>query len=75
MFISKKKFNEAIKQAKEDVYMEMGRRDWEKEREDYISSRFNDVNMRLNSAFIDIDNRLSALEARNSEKYPVPMKY
>lgn len=75
MFISKKKFNEAIKQAKEDVYMEMGRRNHEKEREDYIATRFNDVNMRLNNAFVDIDNRLSALESQNSGKYPVPMKY
>ncbi len=75
MFISKKKFNEAIKQAQEDVYEKMAKRDFEKEREDYISSRFNDVNMRLNNAFVDIDNRLSALESRNSEKYPVPMKY
>jgi hypothetical protein len=38
MFISKKKFNEVIKQAKEEVYVEMGRRDHEKEREDYIST-------------------------------------
>ena len=75
MFISKKKFNEAIKQAQEDVYEKMAKRNFEKEREDYISSRFNDVNMRLNNAFVDIDNRLSALESRNSEKYPVPMKY
>lgn len=75
MFISKKKFNEAIKQAQEGVYEKMAKRDFEKEREDYISSRFNDVNMRLNNAFVDIDNRLSALESRNSEKYPVPMKY
>lgn len=75
MFISKKKFNEAIKQAQEDVYEKMAKRDFEKEREDYISSRFNDVNMRLNNAFADINNRLSALESRNSEKYPVPMKY
>lgn len=75
MFISKKKFNEVIKQAQEDVYKKMEKRDFEKAREDYISSRFNDVNMRLNNAFVDIDNRLSALESRNSEKYPVPMKY
>ena len=75
MFISKKKFNEAIKQAQEDVYTKMEKRDWEKAREDYISSHFNDVNMRLNNAFVDIDNRLSALESRNSKKYPVPMKY
>lgn len=75
MFISKKKFNEAIKQAQEDVYEKMATRDFEKDRADYISSRFNDVNMRLNNAFVDIDNRLSALESRNSEKYPVPMKY
>ena len=75
MFISKKKFNEAIKQAQEDVYEKMAKRDFEKEREDYISSRFNDVNMRLNNAFVDIDNRLSALESQNSGKYPVSMKY
>lgn len=75
MFISKKKFNEVIKQAKEEVHVEMGRRDYEKEREAYISTRFNDVNMRLNNAFVDIDNRLSALESQNSGKYPVSMKY
>lgn len=75
MFISEKKLNEAIKQALEDVYEEMAKRDFVKEREDYISSRFNDVNMRLNNAFVDIDNRLSALGSRNSEKYPGPMKY
>lgn len=75
MFISKKKFNEAIKHAQDSVYKEMAKRDFAKEREDYISSRFNDVNMRLNNAFVDIDNRLSALESRNSKKYPVPMKY
>lgn len=75
MFISKKKFNEVIKQAKEEVYVETGRRDYEKEGEDYISTRFNDVNMRLNNAFVDIDNRLSALESQNSGKYPVSMKY
>lgn len=75
MFISKKKFNEAIKRAQDDAYTNMAKRDYEKEREDYISARFNDVKMRLNNAFIDIDNRLSALESRNTEKYPIPMKY
>ena len=77
MFISKKKFDEAIKNAKEEVYKEAQRRELERNNEIWTNDRFNDMDRRMSKAFEDIDRRLTELEKRNEQRNdrPVCLKY
>lgn len=77
MFISKKKFDEAIKNAKEEVYKEAQRREFERDNERWVNDRFNDMDKRMSIAFGDIDRRLTELEKRNEQRNdrPVCLKY
>ena len=73
MLISKKKFDEAIKNAKEEVYREVGQREIERDRERWMNDRFDDMNRRMSNAFGDIDRRLTELEKRNEQRNDVPV--
>lgn len=73
MFISKKKFDEAIKNAKEEVYKEAERREIERSNELWTNNRFDDMNRRMSNAFADIDRRLTELEKRNEQRNDVPV--
>lgn len=73
MFISKKKFDEAIKNAKEEVYKEVQRRELERDNELWTNNRFDDMNRRMSNAFADIDRRLTELEKRNEQRNDVPV--
>ena len=68
MFISKKKFDEAIKNVKEEVYKEVQRRELEIDNERRTNDRFNDMDRRMSKAFGDIDRRLTELEKRNEQR-------
>ena len=68
MFISKKKFDEAIRNAKEEVYREVERREAERDHERWVNDRFNDMDRRMSKAFGDIDRRLTELEKRNEQR-------
>ena len=68
MFISKKKFDEAIKNAKEEVYKEAQRRELERDKEGWTNDRFNEMDRRMSKAFGDIDHRLTELEKRNEQR-------
>lgn len=68
MIISKKKFDEAIKEAIENAIAEE-RRKMDKYMEDennrrYIGNSFENINRRLDKAFSDIDRRLTELESQ-----------
>lgn len=73
MFISKKKFDEAIKNAKEEVYREVERREIERDNERWTNDRFNDMDRRISNAFGDIDRRLTELEKRSVQRNDVPL--
>ena len=73
MFISKKKFDEAIKNAKEGVYKEVERREIERDNERWTNNRFNDIDRRMSNAFGDIDRRLTELEKRNEQRNGIPV--
>lgn len=73
MFISKKKFDEAIKNAKEEVYKEAQRRELERDNERWMNDRFNEMDRRMNKAFGDIDRRLTELEKRNEQRNNLPV--
>ena len=77
MFISKKKFDETIKNAKEEVYKEVQRKELERDNERWTNARFNDMDRRMSKAFGDIDRRLTELEKRNGQRndLPVCLKY
>ena len=77
MFISKKKFDEAIKNAKEEVYKEVERREIQRDHERWMDDRFNDMDRRISKAFSDIARRLTELEKRNEQRndLPVCVKY
>ena len=77
MFISKKKFDEAIKNAKEEVYKEVQRRELERDNERWTNDRFNDMDRRMSKAFGDMDRLLAGLEKRNEQRndLPVCLKY
>ena len=64
MIISKKKFAEAIKQAKEEVYKEVEQREYQRNEERWTNERFCDIEKRIDRAFGDIDRRLTVLEKR-----------
>lgn len=68
MFISKKKIDEAIKNAKEEVYREFERREIEQNNERWTNERFCDIEKRINRAFGDIDCRLTELEKRSVQR-------
>ena len=68
MFISKKKFDEAIKNAKEEVYRETERRVIERDNERWMNDRFNDMDRRMSKAFGDIDRRLTELEKQKEQR-------
>lgn len=73
MFISKKKFDEAIKNAKEEVYKEAQRRELERDNERWMNDRFNDMDRRMSKAFGDIDRRLTELEKRKKQRNNLPV--
>ena len=68
MIISKKKFDEAIKEAAENAIAEEQRKmDKYMENENYrhyINDRFENIGRRLDRAFSDIDRRLTELESQ-----------
>ena len=68
MIISKKKFDEAIRNAKEEVYREVERREAERYRERLTSDRLDEANKRMSKAFVDIDRRLTELEKRSAQR-------
>ena len=68
MIISKKKFDEAIRNAKEEVYREVERREAERDRERWTSDRLDEANKRMSKAFGDIDRRLTELEKRSAQR-------
>lgn len=68
MIISKKKFDEAIKEAVENAIAEEQRK-MDKYMEDsdnrrHINKSFENINRRLDKAFTDIDKRLTELESQ-----------
>lgn len=68
MIISKKKFDEAIRNAKEEVYREVERREAERDHERWVNDRFNEMDRRMSKAFGDIDRRLTELEKRSAQR-------
>lgn len=68
MFISKKKFDDAIKNAKEEVYKEVQQRDFERDHERWMNDRINEMDRRMSKAFGDIDRRLTELEKRSVQR-------
>lgn len=68
MFISKKKFDEAIRNAKEEVYQESQQREYQKDHERWINDRINEMDRRMSKAFGDIDRRLTELEKRSVQR-------
>ena len=65
MFISKKRFNERIKEAQEDVYKKVTDCTAQNDRDRYIEDRFDKHTERMNIAFADIDRRLCELERKS----------
>lgn len=68
MIISKKKFDEAIRNAKEEVYKEAQQRECQQDHERWVHDRFNDMDRRMSKAFGDIDRRLTELEKRSAQR-------
>ena len=68
MIISKKKFDEAIRNAKEEVYREAERREAERDHERWVNDRYIDMDRRMSKAFGDIDRRLTELEKRSAQR-------
>lgn len=68
MIISKKKFDEAIRNAKEEVYREVERREAERDHERWVNDRFIEMDRRMSKAFGDIDRRLTELEKRSAQR-------
>lgn len=68
MIISKKKFDEAIRNAKEEVYREVERREAERDHERWVNDHFIDMDRRMSKAFGDIDRRLTELEKRSAQR-------
>lgn len=68
MIISKKKFDEAIRNAKEEVYREVERREAERDHERWVNDRFNEMDRRMSKAFDDLDRRLTELEKRSAQR-------
>lgn len=68
MFISKKKFDDAIKNAKEEVYREVERREFEQNKERWTNERFCNIESRISRAFTDIDRRLTELEKQKGQR-------
>ena len=68
MIISKKAFDNAIKEAQNKIIIEQERRCEERDRERYLDDRFRDLNSRMSFAFADIDRRLNELEKSNAPK-------
>lgn len=66
MIISKKKFDEAIKEAVENAIEEEHRKIEkymaQEDEKRYIGDRFDHINRRIDKAFADIDKRLTELE-------------
>ena len=68
MVISKKKFDEAIRNAKEEVYREVQQRECQQDHERWVNDRFNDMDRRMSKAFGDIERRLTELEKRSAQR-------
>ena len=73
MVITKKAFESAIKNAKEEVYKEVERREIERNNERWMNDRFNDIERRMSNVFGDIDRRLTDLEKRNERRNDIPV--
>jgi ubiquinone biosynthesis protein UbiJ len=61
MFISKKRFNEAIKEAQEKAFMEAGKARWQHEETE-----------RLREQIRDLDRRLEAVENKGKKRFKCP---
>lgn len=68
MFISRKKFNQAIEEAKNEVYNSITREENRAEYERQQDRRIGNISDRMDKAFWDIDRRLTELENRNNNK-------
>lgn len=64
MFITKKKFNEAIKNAKDEEHRFFEQREDQISRDRYYDEHFKEIYKRIDRAFNDIDRRISELEER-----------
>ena len=61
MFISKKRFNEAIKEAQEKAFMEADKTRWQQEETE-----------RIRESIRDIDRRLEAIENKGKKRFKCP---
>lgn len=68
MFISRKKFNQAIEEAKNEVYNSINQENNRVEYERQQDRRIGNISDRMDKAFYDIDRRLTELENRNKSK-------
>lgn len=66
MFISKRKYEEAIKEAEERMCRSYEEKMVDRNREEFYQGRFRDIDFRMNKAFADIDRRLNALEKQKA---------
>lgn len=73
MFISKKKFNQAIEEAKNEVYNSISREENRVEHERQQDKRIGCIADRMDKAFSDIDRRLTELENRNKNREFFPI--
>ena len=78
MLITKKKFNEAIKNAKYEEHKLFEQLEDKRSRDIYNDERFREIYKRMDNAFADIDRRISKLEERETRttgNVPVCPKY
>lgn len=73
MFISKKKFNQAIEEAKNEVYNSISREENRVEYERQQDKRIDAVIDRMDKVFSDIDRRLTELENKNKNREFFPI--
>lgn len=77
MIISKKKYDNDIREAKAEMEKEFEMRMNRMHEERYQDERIVDINRRMDNAFCDINRRLSALEEKTKPigDYPVCPRY
>lgn len=66
MFISRKKYEEAIKEAQHDVIRRYEEEKASRDKDDCYFRQFREIDLRLRKAFIDIDKRLTDLEKQKT---------
>lgn len=64
MIISRKKFNEAIESARKSTIEDIDRERRYEDNWRWAETRFSDMTGRMNTAFADIDRRLTELESQ-----------